>query len=182
MALNDPLKKAILNLPTREKDKLLLRLITKDRVLADKLHFELIEGSATVEERKSVIFEHIALLGKTNHSSAGWLMMDLRTLSGEITYHVKITKDKYGEIELLLRMLTTAFATHSEQLSNYNSRTDKCALYMAKKVKLVLARLAKLDEEYYVDFENEVNVLLQYIHSHCTRMYAAQLALPRQWP
>ncbi len=181
MALNDSLKKAILNLPTREKDKLLLRLITKDRVLADKLHFELIEGASTIADRKAVILERIELVGKLAYSSAGWLMMDLRTLSGEINYHVKITKDKYGEIELTLRMLTTAFATHSEQLSNYNSRTDKCALYMVKKAKLVLDRLAKMDEEYYVDFENEVNVLLQYVHSLCTRMYASQLGLPRQW-
>ena len=168
MALPDPLKKAIVQMAPSEKDKLLLRLVTKDSLLVDRLHFELIEDSNTLPERRDVIRERI--------------MMDMRSLSGDITHHVKITKDKYGEIELNLLMLNAFFEHHAEQLRHYTSRSDKCALYMAKKTQTVLKLLTKLDEDYFVDFVDGVNQLLGYVHTMCSHPYARQMDLPKQWP
>ena len=182
MALPDPLKKAIVQMSPSDKDKLLLRLVAKDSLLVDRLHFELIEDSSTLPERREVIRERIIKVAHMSQYSPGWIMMDMRSLSGDITHHVKITKDKYGEIELNVIMLNTFFENHAEQLRSYTSRSDKCALYMAKKTETVLKILAKLDEDYYVDFVEDVNRLLGYVHTMCSHAYARQMNLPKEWP
>jgi prenyltransferase beta subunit len=114
--------------------------------------------------------------------SPGWIMMDMRSLSGDIAYHIKITKDKYGEVELYLYLLNEFFEQHSQQLETYNSKSDKCSFYMAKKVQTLLNKLTKLDEEYYIDFEKNMAALLAYVHSMCTAPYANQLKITRDWP
>lgn len=182
MALPDPLKKAIVQMSPQEKDKLLLRLVAKDPLLVDRLHFELIEDSSTLPERREVIRERIMKIAQMSQYSPGWIMMDMRSMSGDITHHVKITKDKYGEIELTLLMLNAFFEHHAEQLRHYTSRSDKCALYMAKKTQTVLKLLTKMDEDYFVDFEDGMNQLLAYVHTMCTHAYARQMELPKQWP
>ena len=182
MALPDLLKKAIVQMTPQEKDKLLLRLVAKDPLLVDRLHFELIEDSSTLPERREVIRERILKIAQMNQYSPGWIMMDMRSMSGDITHHVKITKDKYGEIDLNVTMLNAFFEHHAEQLRNYSSRSDKCALYMAKKVQTVLKLLTKLDEDYYVDFVDDINLLLGQVHTMCTQSYARQMELPREWP
>jgi hypothetical protein len=182
MPLSDPLKKAITAMPAKEKDKLLLRLITKDKVLADRLHFELLEQSSTTEERREAIREKIQRLARQEQYTAGWILMDLRSLSGDIAYHVKVTKDKYGEIDLNLHLLVTYLAHQAGPLRTYTGRTDKCALYIAKKAQTLLKRLDKLDSDYYVDFDRDVNRLLEQVHALCTSHYARQLGLPREWP
>jgi DNA repair exonuclease SbcCD ATPase subunit len=45
------LKKAVLDLPQKEKDKLLVRLISKDKMLIKQLHFQLLENAEDLEER-----------------------------------------------------------------------------------------------------------------------------------
>lgn len=182
MAIPDLLKKEILRLSQKEKDKLLLRLINKDKALVDRLYFELIEDSATLAERRASLKHRIDKVSRMTYQSAGWIMMEMRSLSGDIAYHVKITRDKYGEVDLNLFLLNAFFEHQASLLRTHSSRTDKCALYMAKKSQTLLNRLAKLDDEFYVDFEKEINVLLKHMHSMCTQPYARQFSLPRSWP
>ncbi len=182
MPLDDALKKAIVQMPIKEKDKLLLRLISKDKALADRLYFELIEGSSTTQERRQEIKSKILRLAQMAQHTPGWILMDMRTLSGDIAYHVKVTKDKYGEIELNLYLLNAFFEYQADPLRTHTSRTEKVAMYMTKKAKTLLNRLNKLNSDYYVDFEQDVNRLLQQLHSMCTQPYARQMNIPREWP
>jgi hypothetical protein len=182
MALPDPLKKAILQMPAKDKDKLLLRLIGKDSNLVDKLHYELLEGSDTLQERRDNIKKRIVKVAGISQHSPGWIMMDMRSLSGDITQHVKITKDKYGEIELNIQMLNSFFENHKDLLTRYTSRSEKCALYIAKKTQSILKLLARLDDDYHVDFESEMNGLLHCVHTMCSKPYAQEMNLPKQWP
>jgi hypothetical protein len=182
MAIPDSLKKAIVQMPVKDKDKLLLRLVGKDPLLVDRLNFELLEGSDTLLERRSAIKNRIIKIAGMAQHSPGWLMMDMRSLSGDITQHVKITKDKYGEIELSIQLVNTFFDNHPDLLTKYSSRSDKCSLYIAKKTQAILKLLAKLDEDYYVDFESEMGKLLRYVHSMCTKPYARELDIPEEWP
>lgn len=182
MAIPDPLKKAIVLMPAKEKDKLLLRLVGKDSNLIDRLNFELLEGSETLLERREAVRNRILKIAGMSQYSPGWIMMDMRSLSGDITQHVKITKDKYGEIELNIQLLTTFLEKQADQLRKYSSRSDKCAMYIAKKTQAILKLLTKLDEDYYVDFESDVNKLLGYVHSMCSKPYAQELNLPHEWP
>jgi hypothetical protein len=180
MALPEQLKKAIIQMPPKEKDKLLLRLITKDKTLSDKLHFELIEDSATIPERREELMGRIVSTSKFNQNTPGWVLMDMRTLSGDIAYHVKVTKDKIGGIELNLFLLNTFMESYTGVLKTYSSRADTCALYIAKKAQAILNGLEKLDEDYRVDYINDANRMLKLVFSLCSKMYARQMELPQE--
>ncbi|MCE6989181.1 hypothetical protein [Dyadobacter sp. CY323] len=180
MALPDQLKKAIIQMPSKEKDKLLLRLITKDKTLTDRLHFELIEDSSTIPERREDIMATIVRTSKFNQNTPGWILMDLRNLSGDIAYHVKVTKDKIGGIELSLFMINTFLERYPDILKTYSSRADTCALYIAKKAQTILNNVEKLGEDYRVDYVKDVNRMLGLVYSLCSKMYARQLGLPQQ--
>ena len=97
---NKEFKTAIHNLSDLEKDKLILRLLRKDLALANRLYFELVD-TETVEQKREQLAKIISK--KIKHAnerfySVGYLLMDIRYISGDINEHVKITKDKFGEI------------------------------------------------------------------------------------
>ncbi|MCF2445779.1 hypothetical protein L0657_17595 [Dyadobacter sp. CY345] len=181
MPIEDQLKKAIIQMPPKEKDKLLIRLITKDKALTDKLYFELIEDSSTIPERRESIMARITRLTKYVQDSPGWILMDMRNLSGDITYHVKVTKDKIGALELNIFLLNTFLTSYSDKLKVYTSRTDKCALYIAKKALTILNGLNKLEEDYRVDYKKDTNKMLKLVHQLSSKMYARQLNVPEEW-
>ncbi len=182
MTIPEELKKAIVQMPQKEKDKLLLRLIGKDGNLVQRLEFELIEMGDTVQSRRDDIKRRILKSAQMNHNTPGWMMMDMRDLSGAISQHLKITKDKYGEIELTIYLLLTFFEQQSSLLLIHNSKSDSCAEYIAKRTDSVLKKLAKFNPDYYVDFERDMQQLLNYVHSHCPKNYARQLNIPKNWP
>jgi hypothetical protein len=180
-ALDPDLKKAIVRLPGTEKDKLLLRLIAKDPILAERLQFELVEHKATLDERRELIRQFIDRTANVGQDSAGWVMMDMRTVSGYISRHVKVTKDAYGEVELMLYMLNTFYDHNAHLLHKYNSRTDKAAQYIAKRSEQVLKKAAKLDPDYHIEFADEINKLLGWVNYAAPAHYARQLGLPKEW-
>ncbi|WP_080054082.1 hypothetical protein [Spirosoma aerolatum] len=180
-ALDPDLKKAIVRMPGAEKDKLLLRLITKDAVLTERLQFELVEGGKTIDERRGLIRDFIDRTAKLHADTAGWLMMDMRTVSGYISRHLKVTKDKYGEVELMLYMLNTFYEHNAHLLQKYNSRTDKAAEYIAKRAEQVLKKVVKLNPDYYIEFADDINRLLSWVHYTAPAHYARQLGLPKEW-
>ncbi|MES2796976.1 MAG: hypothetical protein V4683_13485, partial [Bacteroidota bacterium] len=54
-AISAELKSEILALPSKEKDKLLLRLIAKNDILVEQLQFQLVEESLTTESRRAEV-------------------------------------------------------------------------------------------------------------------------------
>ncbi len=180
-ALDSDLKKAIVHMPTAEKDKLLLRLVAKDAILTEKLYFDLVERGQTIDERRDLIRQFIDRTAELHPDSAGWLMMDMRTVSGYITRHVKVTKDKYGDIDLSLYMLNTLYERNKQLLSTYNSRTDKCAEYVARRADQTLRKVQKLDPDYHIEFADAFNTLLGWLHRTAPAYYARQLALPHEF-
>ena len=179
--LDSDLKKAIVRMPGTEKDKLLLRLIAKDAVLTERLQFELVEDGRTVDERRSLIRDLVDRTANLHADSANWMMTDMRTVGGYISRHLKVTKDKYGEVELMLYMLNTFYTHNAHLLQKYNSRTDKAADYIAKRTDQVLKKVAKLDPDYHLEFADEINKLLSWVHYSAPAHYARQLGLPKEW-
>ena len=177
--INPDLKRAITQLSENEKDKLLLKLVAKDDLLIERLEFELIEQGQTVEERRLVIREFIDRTVRLKQDTAGWVMMDMRVISGYITRHLKVTKDKYGEVELGLYMLNRFFEERPDQLRAYNTRTDKCALYIAKRTEQVLKKILKMNPDYHIEFMDDMNTLLERLYTNCPTHYARQLGIPK---
>ena len=108
--ISDELKNALLRLPTKDKDKLLLRLIAKSDLLVKQLEFDLLEDKSTTDIRASNIRVKIEQQLQNSTGSGqtpGYLLMDFRYSNPIITEHVKVTKDKYGEVSLVIFMLST---------------------------------------------------------------------------
>ena len=113
-------KEAIQNLPSAEKDKLIFRLLKYDLDLANRLHFELV-NTETVEERRSSMQKEVtkAVIRMSDRFySLGYLLMDIRDLSGTISEHVRITKNKFGEASLNIQMLNEVLKTNKIRLEN----------------------------------------------------------------
>lgn len=173
------LQQAILGMPQKDKDKLLLRLIGKDDILIQQLTFTLVEESLTVESRRDDIRIAIDKLFDTTNYSSGYLMMDMRYTNAEITRHVKVTKDKYGEIELTLKLLKECFEKQLKWIEKLSSKSDSLANYVAKRTDFLLKKLVKLHPDIQFDFYSDMNTLLEYIHKYATAYYAKELMIPK---
>src|SRR5690606_31652343 len=113
------LKRAILDLPQAEKDKLLVRLINKDQLLIKQLHFQLLEDESDLDERtEEVLGKLLQLVERTagyipdvfQSRNADSLMGELKYGSGLINEHAAITKDKMSEVRLRLFLVSQSFA------------------------------------------------------------------------
>ncbi len=163
--LSDELKEAISLLSNKEKDKLLFRLIAKDSALVEKLTFELLEDAASKDDRREEIYQMIDNgFNKYRYYSPGYLLLVLRSLSGDINRHVKTTKDKYGEIQLNLLMLNKSLGLFGEKIRrapSHKSRTFNS--YVVKRAIKLVGLLGKLHEDYLLDFQDDIQKLGQYM-------------------
>ncbi|CAH0996033.1 hypothetical protein EMA8858_02163 [Emticicia aquatica] len=175
------LEKAVLSLPSKDKDKLLIKLIGKSELLIQQLHFQLLEDESDLKIKREEIRNSILRISKMYHDTPGWMMMDMRELNGRITHHVKVTKDKYGEVELTLYLLNSFFQNQLTHLEYYSGKTDSIALYIAKRTEFILNKLPKLHPDYYVEFERDINKLLENVHNYCPSFYAKQLMIAKNW-
>ncbi len=177
--LEKELQQAIVSMPQKDKDKLLLRLIGKDEILIQQLIFTLVEEELTVESRREDIKIIIDTLYDTPVFSSGYLMMDMRYINAQITLHVKVTKDKYGEIELTLKLMKDCFEKQLKWIEKYNSKSDTLALYIVKRVDFILKKVVKLHPDIQFDFHADTNTLLGYVHKYGTAHYAREMGLPK---
>ena len=178
MALSKALRAEILALPREQKDKLLLRLIGRNDLLEQQLTFELREHGASAPERREAIRQGIDRLYRSHHESAGYLMMAMRPHHAEIVRHVKITKDKYGEVELVLYLLNQCFEQQFRFVEWHSRKTDSLAEYLAKRTESVWKKYRVLHPDLQFEFQAPLDALLARVHRHASGMYARKLGLP----
>jgi hypothetical protein len=136
-----------------------------------KLQHQLLEDEVDAEQQRDALTEQVTTyfssegFGGWNYTP-GLVMMELRNFSGAITRHVKITKDKYGEVRLLLLLVNLPFRHQRALLDKKAKRADKFAVYVVKKAQTALKKLEKLNEDYYIEFEQDVNEMLGHLHGY----------------
>jgi len=161
--IDKELKRAIVDMPEKEKDKLLLRLVAKDLHLLNQLSFKLLAGEGATQERKDEVKNYVyrrAAYYPTHYYSPGYLMMEMRDCSGMINEYRSITKDKIGEIELQLDMLTSFLQPNMEKLLKAPSHKKvKFLPYVVKRAGKIIGMLEKLHEDYYLEFAKELKLL-----------------------
>jgi hypothetical protein len=149
-------KQAIQELPSTEKDKLIFRLLKKDMDLVNRLHFELVDVE-TVEDKR-MAFEK-AMLKKIKHYSeqfysVGYLLQDTRYMS------VKITKDKFGEVSLNIKMLIQLLKINNERIQAYTySKSYTLCIYVIARAFKILLLIKAIDEDYFIDFKEDLALL-----------------------
>jgi hypothetical protein len=155
-------KEAIQNLPSAEKDKLIFRLLKHDLDLANRLHFELV-NTETVEERRikmQIEVSKATLRMSDRFYSFGYLMMDIRYLSGDISEHVRITKDKFGEASLNIQMLIEVLKLNKIRLENAKPNdVHKLNIYIIARVYKILLLINALHEDYLMEFSENLEEL-----------------------
>ncbi|RUT80194.1 hypothetical protein DLK05_01830 [Ancylomarina longa] len=162
MKLDNKFKEAISNLPSNEKDKLLFRLLKKDSNLVNRLYFDLIDNKS-IESRRQEMETHVLkqINKMTNgYYSPGYLHMDMRYLSGEITEHVRITRDHFGEVSLNLLMLNGVLQSNSRKIADEPyGKAYKCCMYIITRTFKILTLINKLHEDYFIDLKNDLQSL-----------------------
>lgn len=175
------LQQAILDLPQKEKDKLLIRLIGKDKLLIEKFEFELLEAGETLQERRTDLHEAFEMMYHSYITSPKALLYEVRKMSSAITRHLKITKDKYGEVELTIALIKGCFEHNTYIVEKYSSYADALLQYLAKRTEAVVKKVEKLHPDEQFDFLENLNLLLQYNYQYATAYYAKELKLPKKF-
>ncbi|WP_316791536.1 hypothetical protein [Pedobacter frigoris] len=175
----------IRSLPEKEKDKLLLRLIAKDKVLTEHLHFKLLEDEGDLVQRHqklhSVIDESIDDLRSGKKLVSKDAMLRMRKLNGMISHHFKVTKDVLTEIELRIHLLSNLPIAFTEGIfSPMHKFNEKLNVYFVKSALSVLGKYTKLHEDIQFDLRAGLNEVLTKIYKNKTAAVAEELGLPKE--
>ncbi|PPL01281.1 hypothetical protein [Parapedobacter indicus] len=184
------LKKAILGLPQQEKDKLLVRLISKDGMLMKQLHFQLLENESDLEERIEAVHQLLVrLVGQIeghipNENHRGYadeLMKALKYGSGIVNEHFAITKDKMSEIQFRLFLVSQSFA-HFDRLfePHLYGRNDRLLKYQTGRIKYILGKYEKLHEDLQFEFREKLNEALAFAYQSGMKPHMKVVGLPKE--
>lgn len=168
MEYSKEFKAALSAFSNTEKDRLIFRLLKKDQLLFKKLYFELIDPETTDDKREAMeeaIQEKVMLASKYIGNPKYFLTI-IRKISGEITEHVKVTTDKFGDVSLNL-LLIDAVLRHNEDLSRQRfDNVYKLYLYLINKTVRSLLLIKKLDEDYWMEFDEQLESLKEKIQQN----------------
>ena len=179
------LKAAITAIPPKEKDKLLLRLIAKDKVLTEHLHFKLLENETDLEERQSLLTEEIddsiSALLKIKKSTSKDALAAFRKLNGRVNHHYKVTKDPNTEVELRLHLLKIVPLDYKESvfspLAKFNERLKT---YFLRTTLALYKKYLKLHEDLQYDLKDDFNAVLSKMEEQQLSRAAREIGLPEE--
>jgi hypothetical protein len=187
MTFDKEFKAAIGHLPSSEKDKLILRLLKKDLDLANQLYFELVSGDSKEERRKETLKnlqEMLNSIKKTDYYlSPGILMMYMRDTIGIINEHVKITKDKYGEVSLQIFVLKEFLKIHNTLFKDSSiEKSYTMNIYLIVKSFKIMVLLKKMHEDLLLDFTDDLaEIGLMFGDNHVLMNIAIKNGMDVNW-
>jgi len=161
MEYSKDFKAAISNFSPAEKDRLIFRLLKKDKLLSKKLYFELIDPETTDNKRDAMedIVEEKVILASKYISNQKYFLSIVRKISAEITEHVKITTDKFGEVSLNLLLINTIL-NYNDDLGRLRfDNVYKLYLYIINKTVKALLLTKKLDVDYWMEIDEYLDEL-----------------------
>lgn len=180
LAEHKDLKNAITDLPVKEKDKLLLRLIAKDKVLTEHLHYRLLEDEQDLDYRKEKIKSDIqAQITELQKLSIKEALVKVRKMITSVNHFYKVTKDAFGEVELKIFILSSIPLDYKRTLFGYKDFGFLFATFYIKTVQVTLNKLFKLHEDLQFDLSEMTNELLTKIYSSKLAITAEASGLPR---
>jgi hypothetical protein len=181
--IHKALEEAILALPAKEKNKLLLRLISKNAVLVDQLEYKLLENpELDLPERVSVILnEFDAAAQYFGTQNARQALALYKYLVAKINYHKKVTADKLSELRLIAALLLFLIEKCGQFLGKDGSIfAHKLDTFFVKKALALTKLLKTVHEDYLIEFTDATNQILEFVHTKpYTQTTAKILALPK---
>jgi hypothetical protein len=177
------LKIEILALPPKEKDKLLLRLVAKDKVLTEHLHFLLLEDESHLRDRVAAIKDEILgkmeTLTKQRSINAKEVLTNLRKLAKLVNHNFRVTKANFEDVELRVFLFNHVVSDFKSGIfSSFKNYEQLFASYFVKSTLITLRKFDKLHEDLQFDLKDEVNKLLKKIYTGNMATTAKELNLP----
>ena len=163
MEYSKEFKQAISAFSSQEKDKLIIRLLRKDRILSERLYFELIDEETADDKRdqmEELIKTEVPTAAK-RYGRSKYFLTHIRKISSKITEHVKITTDKFGEVSLNLLLMTETLKHLPKSGDHY-----KLYIYFLNKIFRSLILTTKLDPDYYLDLRENFEDLQKEIRQN----------------
>ncbi|MGZ5197945.1 MAG: deoxyuridine 5'-triphosphate nucleotidohydrolase, partial [Kaistella sp.] len=145
MEYSKEFKQALSEFSPVEKDRLIFRLLKKDKLLSKKLYFELIDPETTDQKRnqmEEIIAEKVLLASKYIGNAKYYLVL-IRKISAEITEHVKVTTDKFGEIYLQLFLVSKILESNEKLNQQRFDNVYKLYIYLINKIVRALLLIKK---------------------------------------
>lgn len=168
MEYSKEFKAALSNFSSLEKDRLIFRLLRKDKLLSKKLYFELIDIE-TVDQKRTQMEEDISDkvgLASKNISNSKYYLVLVRKISAEITEHVKITTDKFGDISLNLFLVNKILESNDKLNYQRFDNVYKLYLYIINKILKALILVKKIDEDYWIEIDELLEDVEFQIHEN----------------
>ena len=178
-ALPPDLRRALFQLPEREKDQLLARLVAQDAVLTEQLAYRLLEGPEALETRRAALRTLVDDPVRGYHQTPNDLLVILRQLQARLAYHAKITEDAFGEAELSWRLLANVFLHQAEVTARLHGPTQPLLQHLTKRAHEALKLTARLHEDYHLELTESANAVLAALWQSGAAPLARELGLPR---
>ncbi|UFK98803.1 deoxyuridine 5'-triphosphate nucleotidohydrolase [Kaistella faecalis] len=168
MEYSKEFKQALSEFSSVEKDRLIFRLLKKDKLLSKKLYFELIDPETT-DQKRNQMEENIAekvLLASRYIGNPKYYLVLIRKISAEITEHIKITTDKFGEISLHLLLVNKILESNEKLNQQRFDNVYKLYIYLINKIVRALILIKKTDEDYWMEFDELLQAIDLQIHEN----------------
>ncbi len=179
MEYSKEFKQALSAFTSTEKDKLIFRLLRKDKILSQKLYFELIDPENTDHKREQMetyITQTVSAAAKSIRNPKLFLQL-IRKVSAKITEHVKITTDKFGEVSLNLLLIAEILKQPQRHGDAY-----KLHIYLINKTLRMLTLTVKLDPDYFIDLSELYSLVKSRIaNDQQLKTLSSNIGLKLQW-
>lgn len=179
------LKAEILALPPKEKDKLLLRLIAKDKVLTEHLHFLLLEDENDLRDRvnqiKELIMQNMQNFKSSKNVNVKDVLTNLRKLAKVVNHNYRVTKAGFEDVDLRLFLYNNTITEFkSGFFSSHKNHEELFTKFFIKSTLITLRKFEKLHEDLQFDLKDEVDNLLKKIYKGSMAKMAKDLGLPEE--
>ena len=92
-------------------------------------------------------------------SNQKYFVVLIRKISAEITEHVKVTSDKFGDVSLNLFLINQVLEFNPQLSRQRFNEIYKLYLYIVNKVVKALSLTKKLDEDYWMEIDEYLSEL-----------------------
>ena len=168
MEYSKEFKQALSEFSSIEKDRLIFRLLKKDKLLSKKLYFELIDPETTDQKRDQMeenVTEKLASAARYI-GNPKYYLSTIRTISAEITEHVKVTTDKFGEVYLNLFLVDQILENNDSFAQQRFDNVYKLYIYLINKIVRALLLIKKIDEDYWMEFDEILGKIDDKVHEN----------------
>ncbi|MDJ0364693.1 hypothetical protein QMK33_05970 [Hymenobacter sp. H14-R3] len=172
------LRRALLDLPQKEKDQLLTRLVAQDAVLAEQLAYRLLEGPDALETRRAALRQQVDDPVRGYHQTPNDLLAILRQLQARLAYHARITHDAFGEVELGLRLLANVFRHQPALVARLHGPTQPLLQHLVRRTQEALKQAEKLHPDYHLELADAANAVLAGLFAAGAAPLAREAGLP----